>query len=60
MKILWATKIGEPDHAEQLITEQHDQIEPASKWAVENGFDRLRIADINMAEVPDFTNNLNI
>jgi len=59
MKILWATKIGAPDHYEQLITEQPDMIEPASQWAIDNGFDRLRIADVDLTEVPDFTKTLN-
>jgi hypothetical protein len=59
MKILWATKIGAPDHSEQLITEQPDMIEPASQWAIDNGFDRLRIADVDLTEVPDFTKTLN-
>ena len=60
MKILWATKIGAPDHYEQLITEQSDMIEPASQWAIDNGFDRLRIADVDLTKVPDFTKTLNI
>lgn len=59
MKILWATKIGAPDHCEQLITEQPDMIEPASQWAIANGFDRLRIADVDLTKVPDFTKTLN-
>ena len=59
MKILWATKIGEPDHHEQLITEQSDKIEPASKWAIDNGFDRLRVADVDLTTVPDFAGTIN-
>jgi hypothetical protein len=53
-EILWATKIGEPDWNEQLITENSSQIENAKKWAVENGFDRIRVSTIDNSK-PDFT-----
>lgn len=59
MKILLAVKIGDPDYMEQLITEQEDQIPNASKWAIENGFDRLRIAHIDDTP-PDFAKTINI
>jgi len=54
MKVLFAVKVGEEDWKEQLITEVEDQIEAASKWATENGFDRLRIATIDLSKPPDF------
>jgi hypothetical protein len=54
-KVLWATKIGEPDYNEQLITENSSQIENAKKWAMENGFDRIRVSKIDMSSKPDFT-----
>jgi predicted GNAT family N-acyltransferase len=53
--VLWATKIGEPDYNEQLITENSSQIENAKKWAIENGFDRIRVSKIDMSSKPDFT-----
>lgn len=59
MKILFATKIGNEDWQEEIITEAEEQIPAASKWATENGFDRLRIADIDDGP-PDFTKVLNI
>ena len=52
--VLWATKIGEPDYNEQLITENPSQIEDAKKWALANGFDRLRVLTIDNSK-PDFT-----
>ena len=52
--VLWATKIGEPDYNEQLITENSSQIEDAKKWALANGFDRLRVLTIDNSK-PDFT-----
>ena len=55
MQILFAVRIGEPDWAEVLITEQSDKIGQASEWALANGFDRLRVADVDLASPPDFT-----
>jgi hypothetical protein len=53
-EILWATKIGEPDYNEQLITENPEHIENAKKWALANGFDRIRVSSIDNSN-PDFT-----
>ncbi len=59
MKILWATKIGAPTEDEQLITEVESRIPAAMEWAKKNGFDRFRIADMDMNEKPDFTKTIN-
>ena len=59
MKILYATRKGEPEYMEQLITEVEARIPEAQKWAAENGFDRFRIADHTPGEAPDFTKVLN-
>lgn len=53
-KVLWAVKKGEPDWNEQIITEKEERIEDAKKWATQNGFDRFRIATIDLKEKPDF------
>jgi len=53
-KILFAVRIGEPDYMEELITEQSDKIEEASAWARANGFDRLRVAVVDLGAKPDF------
>lgn len=53
MKILFGVKVGEPDWAEQIITEQEDKIPHAREWAIKNGFDRLRVAEID-DNPPDF------
>lgn len=52
--VLWGTKVGEPDYKEQLITENENQIEAAKKWAEQNGFDRLRIQNLDLSTPPDF------
>lgn len=54
MRVLFAVKINDPDYAEQLITEQEQYIVSAKEWAIRNGFNRLRIAEINLTEKPDF------
>ena len=48
MKVLFAVKIGDADWQEQLITEQSEHIKAASDWALANGFDRLRVVDIDL------------
>lgn len=53
-KVLWGTKVGDPDYNEQLITENENQIEAAKKWAEQNGFDRLRIQNLDLSTPPDF------
>jgi len=53
--ILWAVKVGEPDWKEVLITNNPDKIDEARKWASENGFDRFRVASVDMSSRPDFT-----
>jgi len=62
MRILFAVKVGDADWQEQLITEnsEYDRIAEASVWAEANGFDRLRVADIDLSTPPDFTKTLNI
>jgi hypothetical protein len=54
MKILFAVRTQNEDWQEELITEREDRIESASKWAIENGFDRLRIAHIDETAAPNF------
>lgn len=60
MKVLFAVRKGDEDWQEQLITEQPDKIQAASEWAKQNGFDRLRIAEIDLGTAPDFTKTINI
>jgi hypothetical protein len=54
VKVLFAVRIGNEDWQEELITEVEEQIGPAKAWAEANGFDRFRIADIDMSKPPDF------
>lgn len=59
MKILFAVKLDHEDWQEQLITEIEADIELASKWAIKNGFNRLRIAEISN-EFPNFSKTVNL
>lgn len=62
ISVLWATKIGDPDWKEQIITEtfNDEYLERAKVWAVENGFDRLRVLDYRKGEVYNFLKTLNL
>ncbi len=60
MKVLWGTRKGAPDWAEEIITTKEEHIGAARAWATVNGFDRFRIAVIPDApEAPDFTSCIN-
>jgi hypothetical protein len=58
-KVLWATRIGNEDWQEEIITTDETKIPDAKKWAMANGFDRFRVQVIDQDEVPDFTKVLN-
>jgi len=59
IKVLFACKVGESDWAEELITEDESQFEAAQKWATANGYDRFRIAKIQLNKPLDFLTTLN-
>ena len=58
--VLWAVKKGDADWREVIIyesdrdTEVAEHMPKAKKWALANGFDRLRVATISLTEKPDF------
>ena len=54
MKILFGVRAAGEDWEEELITEVEERIPEASKWAVENGFNRLREAEIDGARSSGF------
>ena len=59
MKMLYGTKVGAPDWAEDIITTDEARIPAAKEWALKNGFDRLRVAEYHDGDVPDFTKVVN-
>mgnify|MGYP003155004375 CR=1 FL=1 len=54
-KILYGTRKGQPDWKEEIITENEKHFRQAKNWAKKNGFDRFRVAIIDLREKPDFT-----
>lgn len=54
VKILWGVRVGDEDWQEQLITEDESKIPAAMAWARANGFDRLRVAVVDLSKPPDF------
>lgn len=53
--LLWAVKVGDPDYAETALTDKKERIEDAKEWGERNGYDRFRIATINMNQQPKFS-----
>lgn len=60
VKILWGTRVGDPNWMEEVLTENEERFEDAKKWALANGFDRFRVAELDLSTPPDFTKTLNI
>jgi hypothetical protein len=58
--VLWARKIGAEDWQEEIISTNPTVFEAARKWAVENGFDRFRISELDLNEMPDFSKTVKI
>lgn len=56
--ILYGVKIGEPNYMEQIISIYPAEFTKAKKWATDNGFDRFRIAEIDLTTLPDFKKTL--
>lgn len=53
MKILWGTPKGATGYHETIITEVEERIPDAIKWAEANGYDRLRVQELDLT-LPDF------
>jgi len=58
-RILYGIRIGEEDYQEEILTTNEEKIEDARKWAKANGFDRFRIAEIDLGKKPDFIGTIN-
>jgi hypothetical protein len=54
MTVLFAVKQGDPDYMETLITDKPEHIDKAKEWAKLNGFNRFRIAEIDLKISPNF------
>ena len=57
-KILFGIKKGRPAWEEELITDKTEQIKEAKAWAIKEGYDRFRVATIDLSTPPDFTKTI--
>jgi len=59
--ILYGCKIGEPNYMEEILyhckghTNKNELMSKGKTWAKDNGYDRLRIAEINLANQKTIT-----
>ena len=62
--VLWATKVGNENWKEEIITtcktSEIEKLNKAMAWAVSNGFDRLRTNISDLSQIPDFSKTLAI
>ena len=58
--------MGEPNYMEEILyqckgyTNKKELMEKGKQWANKNGYDRLRIAERDLIQKPDFTKTINI
>lgn len=64
--LLYGCKIGEPDYMEEILYQckgyvnRDNLIATGKAWAQKNGYDRLRIAIVDLTKGPDFTKTIQI
>ena len=64
--LLYGCKIGEPKYMEEILyqckgyTNKKELMEKGKQWAEKNGYDRLRISEIDLTQKPDFTKTINL
>ena len=59
-RILYGTRKGAPAWQEEIITNQEKRFDEAKAWAKRNGFDRFRVAVIDLRETPDYTKAIRV
>lgn len=63
--LLYGCKIGEPDYMEEILYQckgwlNKDEVMAKGKeWADKNGYNRLRITEINLSIKPNFIKSIN-
>lgn len=60
--ILYGVKKGEPDYMEEVICVDPSgpYFAAATKWAIENGYDRFRESVVDLGVPPEFTSCLSV
>lgn len=64
--LLYGCKIEQPDYMEEILyqckgyTNKEELLNMGKQWAEKNGYNRLRIKEINLSQKPNFTEAINI
>ncbi len=58
-KILYGTKKNEADYMEEVISTQPHRFDKVIKMATDCGYDRFRVAEIDLSCQPDFVGAIN-
>ena len=64
--LLYGCKIDAPNYMEEILYEckgyvnKDELIKKGEAWAKQNGYDRLRIAEIDLSIPPNFKQSINI
>jgi hypothetical protein len=64
--LLYGCKIDQPDYMEEILyqckgyTNKEELLNKGKQWADQNGYNRLRLREINLNQKPDFTEAINI
>ena len=59
-KILYGVRAGNEDWQEEVLCTQEERFEEVKILASKDGFNRFRVAEINLIEKPDFRKTVNI
>jgi hypothetical protein len=64
--LLYGCKIDQPDYMEEILyqckgyTNKEELLNKGKQWADQNGYNRLRIKEINLSQKPNFIEAINI
>lgn len=60
VKVLYGHKKGTPHYFEDILSENENDFEKVKEQAIQNGYDKFRVAKIDLGIPPDFTKTINI
>ena len=64
--LLYGCKKEDPDHMEEILYQckgyinKEELMQKGKQWADQNGYNRLRLREINLNQKPDFREAINI
>ena len=64
--LLYGCKADQPDHMEEILyqckgyTNKEELMQKGKEWAKINGYDRLRLREINLSQKTDFIESITI